>query len=78
MLPGARVTDLPAVFARLQSSLRSTTVPGMPPDARLTFSMGCAVLQFDGAVEQAIHRADESLYRAKTQGRDRFDVSFAA
>jgi len=78
VLPGARVTDLPAVFERLQSSLRSTPVPGMPPDARLSFSMGCALLRADEEVEQAIHRADESLYRAKTQGRDRFDVSVAA
>jgi PleD family two-component response regulator len=50
----------------------------MPPDARLSFSMGCALLRADEEVEQAIHRADESLYRAKTQGRDRFDVSVAA
>lgn len=78
VLPGARAEDLPAVFERLQSSLRNTAVPGMPPDARLSFSMGCALLRAEDEVEQAIRRADESLYRAKEAGRDRFDLSLAA
>lgn len=78
VLPGARAEDLPAVFERLQSSLRNTAVPGMPADARLSFSMGCALLRAEDEVEQAIRRADESLYRAKEAGRDRFDLSLAA
>ena len=77
VLPGASVADLPAVFERLQSGLRAAAVPGMPADARLSFSMGCTDLRADDEVEQAIHRADESLYRAKGEGRDRFAVSVA-
>jgi len=77
VLPGACIADLPVVFERLQSGLRAAVVPGMPADARLSFSMGCALLRADDEVEQAIHRADESLYRAKAEGRDRLAVASA-
>ncbi|MES2948319.1 MAG: GGDEF domain-containing protein [Pseudomonadota bacterium] len=74
VLPGARVADLPAVFDRLRSGLRAEAVPGMPPDARLTFSMGCTQLQAGEEIEEAIKRADEGLYRAKREGRDRLAI----
>jgi diguanylate cyclase (GGDEF)-like protein len=77
VLPGACIADLQVVFERLQSGLRAAVVPGMPADARLSFSMGCALLRADDEVEQAIHRADESLYRAKAEGRDRLAVASA-
>jgi len=75
VLPGARREDLPAVFARLQAGLRAAKVPGMPADARLTFSMGCATLRPDEDIEPAIRRADEGVYRAKALGRDRLVIA---
>jgi len=77
VLPGARREDLPAVFARLQAGLQVTRVPGMPAHARLTFSMGCATLRPNEDIEPAIRRADEGVYRAKAQGRDRLVIAEA-
>ena len=77
VLPGAQVSSLDAVFERLRTGLRAAAVPGMPPDARLSFSMGAVSLEADATIEQAIHRADEALYRAKADGRDRLTVASA-
>ena len=77
VLPGAQVSSLDAVFERLRTGLRAAAVPGMPPDARLRFSMGAASLDAGATIEQAIHRADEALYRAKANGRDRLTVASA-
>jgi len=78
VLPGARVSDLPMVFERLQAGLRCAPVPGMPAEARLAFSMGGSLFRGDDEVEQAIHRADAALYRAKAAGRDRLAVAASA
>ena len=78
VLPGAQLSSLAAVFDRLRAGLRSVAVPGMPPDARLSFSMGAASLGAGETIEQAIHRADEALYRAKANGRDRLIIASAA
>jgi diguanylate cyclase len=77
VLPGARHEDLPAVFKRLQTGLQAARVPGMPANARLTFSMGCASLRPNEDIEPAIRRADEGVYRAKAQGRDRLVIAEA-
>jgi diguanylate cyclase (GGDEF)-like protein len=77
VLPGARREDLPAVFTRLQAGLQAARIPGMPADARLTFSMGCATLRPNEDIEPAIRRADEGVYRAKAQGRDRLVIAEA-
>jgi diguanylate cyclase (GGDEF)-like protein len=77
VLPGARREDLPAVFARLQAGLQAAQIPGMPANARLTFSMGCATLLPNEDIEPAIRRADEGVYRAKALGRDRLVMAEA-
>ena len=78
VLPGAPVSSLDAVFERPRAGLRAAIVPGMPLDARLSFSMGAASLETGATIEQAIHRADEALYRAKANGRDRLIVASPA
>lgn len=74
VLPGAQISALEGVFERLQAGLHVTAVPGMPSDARLSFSMGAVSIEADEMIEQAIHRADEALYRAKANGRNRMVV----
>nr|WP_282567629.1 GGDEF domain-containing protein [Devosia sp. MC521] len=45
---------------------------------RLTVSAGCAVgANVEGSVEHLIARADEALYQAKQQGRDRYVINTA-
>ncbi|MEP6502184.1 MAG: GGDEF domain-containing protein [Betaproteobacteria bacterium] len=78
VLPGAQIAAVEAVFERLRAGLRATAVSGMPSDARLSFSMGAVSIVAGEMIEQAIHRSDEALYRAKTNGRDRLVVDAAS
>ena len=53
------------------AGLRAATVPGMPPDARLSVSMGAASLEAGATVEQAIHRAERPcIEQRRTDGID--------
>ena len=42
---------------------------------RVTVSVGATVFELDEPVEAAIERADEALYRAKNNGRNRIEIS---
>lgn len=50
----------------------------LPAERPITFSAGLA--QWDGfeSIEELLHRADQALYRAKREGRDRVEVVAAA
>ncbi len=41
------------------------------PELRVTLSTGTAVLQVGDSAESLVRRADEALYSAKQQGRNR-------
>ena len=43
----------------------------MPMGLRITFSAGVTELSADEGIDQAIERADQAMYRAKTSGRAR-------
>ena len=45
----------------------------MPPDFRMTISVGVTEYQQSEIIQQAINRADTALYRAKANGRDRVE-----
>jgi len=75
VLPSLRLAEAELVFQRLQRLLRETVVPGMPADERLTCSMGCAVLPPGVPVKEVLRHADEALYAAKANGRDRIVLS---
>lgn len=75
VLPNTRPEDASAVFERLRDILRETQVPGLPAEERLACSMGCALLEIGGAVEKTLRCADEALYRAKAEGRDRLALA---
>jgi len=63
------------VFERLRQSVREIRAPGWPQDRVLAFSMGAtAIRDTDADLDQVIKRADEALYRAKNNGRDRLEV----
>jgi diguanylate cyclase (GGDEF)-like protein len=73
VMPGTRQAEIDAVFARLRERFAMTLIPGVPAEARCTFSMGAAELGPGTTdLEAMIEQADQALYRAKQEGRDRW------
>lgn len=71
--PGADASDLGTWLGALRSALQRRQWPELPPGSPVTFSAGvvnCA----DLSIEAVLHRADDALYAAKEQGRDRIVV----
>ncbi|MFG6447655.1 diguanylate cyclase [Roseateles sp. BYS180W] len=70
--PGSTRAELHAIFSRLQRHYAKATSPLLPSPHEQTFSMGGAELGLDGeSLDDLLERADERLYQAKTQGRNR-------
>ena len=44
---------------------------GSRPGAHVTCSIGAAVVQLDDTIDELLRRADQALYRAKSEGRNR-------
>ncbi len=75
IMPGAELSQVPQMFSRLRDAVAALRVNGVPPEKRLTFSMGAT--QFVGPeddLEKMTKRADDALYRAKQGGRDRYET----
>ena len=67
-------TTLAAALARLESirtQVAKTVWPGLPPDTRITLSLGAVALREQESLTECIARADVQLYAAKQGGRDR-------
>ena len=75
IMPGTKASEIPMIFERLRGAVHKLAIPGMPPEWRLTFSMGSA--QTHGGIEtldQLIKVADIAMFKAKRGGRDRVFV----
>jgi diguanylate cyclase (GGDEF)-like protein len=76
VMPGTRLAEVEAVFERLRERFAITLVPGVPVDARCSFSMGAAELDARAQdLDSLVAAADAALYRAKQAGRDRLAVA---
>jgi len=76
IMPGSDAAQVSIVFQRLQQAVQQLSVPGLPPDHRLTFSMGVAEAWPEGDnLDAMIRRADEALYLAKRNGRNRCETA---
>lgn len=75
LLPGTDAAHARTAAGRLRRRLAALAIPhsDSPAAAQVTLSIGLA--QFDPATmdhfDQLLHQADQALYRAKSQGRDR-------
>lgn len=72
LLPGADADTAHAVAERIREYVHSADIPhAIAPDGRLTVSIGVALSRPDDVAAHVLARADEALYRAKRDGRDR-------
>ena len=70
LLPDATPDDARLVLERMAEHVHTMPVPGLQ-GRRISFSAGLATRQAGEPFSEAIHRADQALYRAKAAGRDR-------
>jgi len=76
VMPGFDLARVPTVFQRLRDSVSHLKAPGWPDDRPLSFSMGATMARdADPDLDSVIKRADDALYRAKNNGRDRYEVA---
>ncbi len=62
----------PVCVERLLSATRHLSFPGIALDLRITISIGAAAyIPGNGTIDDLIARADEALYRAKSNGKNR-------
>jgi diguanylate cyclase (GGDEF)-like protein len=75
IFPGTKVADARAIAERLRRSLHQRE---WPAGMRVTGSFGVAQASQGEDLVEAIRRADEAMYAAKSQGRDRVELAPSA
>lgn len=70
LLPGCSQGDAAVVLERVREALARSTGRGDVPAFTASFGLA-AYPDFGGALEDVLRSADEALYQAKTEGRDR-------
>lgn len=74
MYPDTKPEQALIALERMYQRLRVASLLPTYPDVRITCSAGVSCALPGEPYEQAIERADQALYRAKTSGRDRIEV----
>lgn len=75
VLPGMDAAAACRVAEALREAVSAGAGLGLPDDAtRVTISLGVAGAQADERSETLLRRADDALYRAKREGRDRTEL----
>ena len=73
LLPGTPLAEAGMIAERLRQNVETLMLPGIQP---ITISLGVAHWnQQQGEPDKALKRADEALYRAKKDGRNRVVIS---
>jgi diguanylate cyclase (GGDEF)-like protein len=74
VLPDTSLPDAHMVAERLRTIIESTALEGLPNDLRMTASFGVAKRLINDDAKTILKRADDALYRAKREGRNRVVV----
>jgi diguanylate cyclase len=75
LLPNTGLEEAVLVVERIRQSLLRTGVSRSVPDLRVTLSAGVSEALSEESLPQAIDRADQALYRAKSAGRNRTEAA---
>lgn len=75
MLEGTAPDQAGIVVERIRTQLAQRSFDDVAPGLVVTFSAGLASFAPDQTLEQAVERADQAMYRAKTGGRNRTVVA---
>jgi diguanylate cyclase (GGDEF)-like protein len=70
-MPRTRPADAAVVLERLRRRLASAGFDALAPGLAVSFCAGLTNMRAAESHEAAIARADQALYRAKREGRDR-------
>jgi len=70
VFPDTDIAQARVALQRVREQLKETDFSAIAPELRVTFSAGLVVIDPQEKVESAIERADQAMYRAKTNGRD--------
>ncbi len=71
VLQGASLANARSLADRFRSRVSALPIETGKGAVRITVSIGVAELRVDDTMESLLKRADEALYRAKEEGRDR-------
>lgn len=78
LLPDTPGTGAMRVAERVCQTMRTLPYLGLPPETRVTVSIGVAEYGPGSSLGEAVKRADAALYAAKHGGRDRAVLASAA
>jgi diguanylate cyclase (GGDEF)-like protein len=70
VFPDTSLDDARVALQRVRDQLLRTDFHHGTVELRVTFSAGLVCIQPGENIEQAVERADQAMYRAKTRGRD--------
>ncbi len=74
VMPGVGPRDTEIVLERLRRAVGATPMPAQGHEITVTVSIGGSVCRGEG-IDELLTNADDALYRAKDQGRDRVVMS---
>lgn len=77
VLPNTSVHKAKIALQRLRDALAHKQVSAIHPALRVQFSAGVAVHDTPGTWNHTLERADQALYQAKQQGRNRDSIALA-
>ncbi len=71
LLAGAEGKHALMVTERIRSVVENLKIPSLPDDFKISTSIGLSTFQAKKSLEELIQCADEALYKAKSEGRNR-------
>lgn len=71
LMPDTSADGAMLLVQRLREAVSGVCVSEVAPELRITFSAGITAYRVGETTDEAVHRADEALYEAKSAGRHR-------